>query len=247
MTVVDAQREHLFVGWDVGGWNCDKNQNSRDALVVLDHTGQCIGQPWRGNLRETINSATTPAAFLAELLALCKLGNPGQSPHATLAIDAPLGFPEAFASLIAGGTPVDQIGRSAANPYLFRHTERRLVAEGVTPLSAIKDMIGSQATKAMHVVARFAPQRLSPGIWTDGKHLTVIETYPALCRARLGPQVGTEPIPKTGRDADIHDAEVCARIARDFDLNRERLESPTDDTPASEGWIWAPRRVSVEA
>ena len=247
MTVADAQREHLFIGWDVGGWNCDKNQNSRDALVALDHAGQSPGQPWRGNLRETINSATTPMAFLAALLALCKLGTPGQPCHATLAIDAPLGFPEAFARMIAGGTPVDQIGRSAANPYLFRHTERRLVGEGVTPLSTIKDMIGSQATKAMHVVARFAPQRLSTGVWTDGAHLTVIETYPSLCRARLGPQVHIEPMPKTGREADIHDADVCARIALDFHLNRERLEPPTDDTPPSEGWIWAPRRVSVEA
>lgn len=239
--------ERLFIGWDVGGWNCDKNQNSRDALVVLDHAGQSLGQPWRGNLRETINSATTPADFLAALLALCELGIPSQPCHATLAIDAPLGFPEAFARMIAGGTPVDQIGRSAANPYLFRHTERRLVAEGVTPLSAIKDMIGSQATKAMHVVARFAPQRLSTGVWTDGAHLTVIETYPSLCRARVGPQVHTEPMPKTGREADIHDADVCARIARDFHLNRERLEPPTDDTPPSEGWIWAPRRIYVEA
>lgn len=239
--------ERLFIGWDVGGWNCDKNQNSRDALVVLDHAGQSLGQPWRGNLRETINSATTPADFLAALLALCKLDKPDQSWRATLAIDAPLGFPEAFARMIADGTPVDQIGRSAANPYLFRHTERRLVAEGVTPLSAIKDMIGSQATKAMHVVARFAPQRLSTGVWTDGAHLTVIETYPSLCRVRLGRQIHTEPMPKTGREADIHDADVCARIARHFHLNRERLEHPTDDTPPSEGWIWAPRRVFVEA
>lgn len=247
MTVADAQREHLFIGWDVGGWNCDKNQNSRDALVVLDHAGEMLGQPWRGNLRETINDATTTAAFLASLLALCKLGNPARSYHATLAIDAPLGFPEAFARMIAGGKPVDLIGRSAANPYLFRHTEQRLVAEGVTPLSAIKDMIGSQATKAMHVVARFAPQRLSPGIWTDGAHLTVIETYPALCRARLGSQAVIGSLPKTGPDADIPDAEVCARVARDFHLDRGCLEPPSNDTPASEGWIWAPRRIPVEA
>ncbi len=232
--------ERLFIGWDVGGWNCDKNQKSRDALVVLDHGGQILGHPWRGNLRETINSATTTATFLAALLALCKLGNPARTCHATLAIDAPLGFPEAFARMIAGGVPVDQIGRSAANPYLFRQTERRLVDEGITPLSAIKDMIGSQATKAMHVIARFAPQRLSPGVWTDGECLTVIETYPALCRKRLGPRPGDANIPKTGSAADIHDAGICARVAHDFQMNLERLEPPTAETPASEGWIWAP-------
>lgn len=25
-----------FVGWDVGGWNCDNNSESRDAIVILD-------------------------------------------------------------------------------------------------------------------------------------------------------------------------------------------------------------------
>jgi hypothetical protein len=24
------------IGWDVGGWNCDHNPNSRDAIVILD-------------------------------------------------------------------------------------------------------------------------------------------------------------------------------------------------------------------
>ena len=247
MTMADAQCEHPFIGWDVGGWNCDKNRNSRDTLVVLDHAGQRVGRPWRGNLRETINAATIPDAFLTAVLALCKLDNPAKPRRATLAIDAPLGFPEAFARMISGGAPVEDIGQSAANPYLFRHTERRLVAEGITPLSAIKDMIGSQATKAMHVVARFAPKRLSPGVWTDGSGLTVIETYPTLCRTRLGPQAGKESIPKIGREADIHDAEVCARVARDFHLNRDRLDPPTDETPASEGWIWAPRRIPFGA
>ena len=26
----------FFIGWDVGGWNCEKNAKSRDALVILD-------------------------------------------------------------------------------------------------------------------------------------------------------------------------------------------------------------------
>ena len=25
----------LYIGWDVGGWNCDNSSASRDALVVL--------------------------------------------------------------------------------------------------------------------------------------------------------------------------------------------------------------------
>jgi len=46
----------------------------------------------------------------------------------------------------------------------------------------------------------------------------------------------------TAREVDILDAEVCARVARDFQLNRESLEAPTDETPPSEGWIRAPRQ-----
>jgi hypothetical protein len=47
----------FYIGWDVGGWNCDKNGKSRDALVILDADMNLIGKPWRGNLSETINAA----------------------------------------------------------------------------------------------------------------------------------------------------------------------------------------------
>ena len=30
-----AQASAFYVGGDVGGWNCDKNANSRDAIVML--------------------------------------------------------------------------------------------------------------------------------------------------------------------------------------------------------------------
>jgi hypothetical protein len=239
MSPGDDQREIVFIGWDVGGWNCDKNPRSRDALVILDASGTQIGQAWRGNLRQTINASTSGADFLDAILALCSLERPAGSVSAILAIDAPLGFPEAFSRLIVGGAVPDPIRRSAENPYLYRFTERRLVAEGVTPLSTIKDMIGSQSTKAMHVIARFA-ERVALGVWSDGAALTLIETYPALCRARLGQAADGKSSAKTGREADILDAEVCARIARDFHLRRETLDAPPIDAPLTEGWIWAP-------
>jgi len=46
MTGADQTRE-----WSIGGWNCDKNQNSRDAIVILDANHEIVGTPWRGNLR----------------------------------------------------------------------------------------------------------------------------------------------------------------------------------------------------
>jgi hypothetical protein len=45
----------FYISWDVGGWNCEKNANSRDALAILDADLNLIGQPWRGNLTDAIN------------------------------------------------------------------------------------------------------------------------------------------------------------------------------------------------
>jgi predicted nuclease with RNAse H fold len=233
-----AGGDQVFIGWDVGGWNCDKNPNSRDALVVLDGAGARVGQPWRGNLRRTLNTATTAADFLTAILALCKLPALAHT-GATIAIDAPLGFPAEFAQLIIGGAALNQIGKSATNPYLYRATERRLVVEGVTPLSAVKDMIGSQSTKAMHAVARYT-RPIAIGVWSDGVHLTLIETYPALCRSRARGAFNDLATASTAREIDILDAEVCAHIARSFALEPNCLEAPSHDVPPSEGWIWAP-------
>lgn len=232
-----AGGDQVFIGWDVGGWNCDKNPNSRDALVVLCGGGARVGQPWRGNLRQTLNTATTAADFRAALFALCRL--PTAPVSATIAIDAPLGLPAAFARLINGDAPLDQIGQSAANPYLYRDTERRLVAEGVTPLSAVKDMIGSQSTKAIHAAAR-STRWIAPGVWSDSAQLTLIETYPALCRSRAPGAFNDLATATTAREIDILDAEVCAQIARAFVQRPGWLEPPAPDVPASEGWIWAP-------
>ena len=189
------------------------------------------------NLRQTLNTAQTAADFIAAILALCKL--PAPPAQATVAIDAPLGFPAAFVRLITGGAALDQIGQSATNPYLYRATERRLAAEGVTPLSAVKDMIGSQSTKAMHAAARYT-RPIAPGIWCDGAHLTLIETYPALCRSRARGTFNDLATENTAREIDILDAEVCAQIAQAFVQRPDWLEPPPPDLPALEGWIWAP-------
>lgn len=101
----------FYIGWDVGGWNCDKNSKSRDAIVILDAALQMIGKPWRGNLRNTLNAATGSDAFIGALFALCgassglALGTEAAqpaAPHITLAIDTPLGFPHALVALATG-------------------------------------------------------------------------------------------------------------------------------------------------
>ncbi|MEA3187144.1 MAG: type restriction enzyme subunit [Chthoniobacter sp.] len=230
----------FFVGWDVGGWNCDKNDASRDAIVILDDELSIVGRPWRGNLRLSIVSATTTGDWLAALFSKCGAALPACPREVTMAIDIPLGFSEEFVALITRRGCVEPDETSGRNRYLFRQTERHLFDRGLKPMSAIKDMIGSQATKGMHVLAKFAPKVESCGVWTDGHGFCAIETYPTACRqtkAVTSLMKGSEPL----GHSDLDDARTCAAIGHLFATERKTLEGPRDDVPLNEGWIWVPR------
>lgn len=235
----DSKVNVYCIGWDVGGWNCDKNPNSRDALCILDMNRKMVGQPWRGNLRQSINQAADTASWLGRIFALCGAKEPAVPFQVTLAIDTPLGFPLALIDLMTRGQPVGTIGSSGSNPYLFRQTERRLFERGIQPLSPIKDMIGSQASKGMHALAKFAPHRLRCGVWSDGAMLTAIEAYPAPCkRSALMQSIG-EPFSQLDH-ADKADALTCALVAWLFKQNPKQLAGPDNTVPENEGWIWLP-------
>ncbi|MGH9785235.1 MAG: hypothetical protein ACRD88_13720 [Terriglobia bacterium] len=232
--------EAVFMGWDVGGWNCDKNNESRDAIVILDAALHIVGEPWRGNLRASIGDAATTSDWIRTLFSLCAATPPDQPFHVTMAIDTPLGFPREFVRLITDRKWTDPPGSSHTNAYLFRQTERHLFQTGRTPLSAIKDMIGSQATKGIHVLAKFAPVVESCGVWTDGGKLSAIETYPTACgdadkmKSLLRDR---QPL----KDADRQDALICALVGYLFATHPETLEPPGANVPEGEGWIWVPR------
>lgn len=231
-----AQPSSFFIGWDVGGWNCDKNGKSRDALVILDAGLNLVGKPWRGNLRSVINEAVDSADWIKCLFALCHADVLTQG-RITLAIDTPLGFSEAFIRLVTKRDHAGEIGRSDTNAYLFRQTERFLFEQGLKPLSAIKDMIGSQATKGMHVLGKFAPQILRCGVWSDGSQLTAIEAYPSACKASSMIKGLQQPFGKLAHD-DLDDALTCALVAYLFDTHPDTLMPPVASAPVSEGWIW---------
>lgn len=231
--------DQYSVGWDVGGWNCDKNPNSRDAIVILDSDASIVGTPWRGNLRQSILLAASAVEWVAALFELCGVSSPEKSCRVTLAIDAALAFPEAFLELVTKGVAAGPSHVSSQNGYLFRYTERRLAAEGFPPLSPIKDMIGSQATKAMHVAAKFTRPTGVTGVWSDGAGLTLFETYPTVCRrAPLVCELTSrhEAIEKE----DIRDAFVCATVAHLYANTPATMEHPTPEAPRAEGWIWRP-------
>jgi hypothetical protein len=235
-----ATPEFAFIGWDVGGWNCDKNSKSRDAVVILDSSMDLVGQPWRGNLRKCIGSAVTTREWLAAIFNNCGAKFPGPTAFVTMAIDTPLGFPEEFVDLVAHRHGVEPDEVSGRNCYLYRHTERRLFDRGLSPLSTVKDMIGSQATKGMHMLTKFAPIAESCGVWTDGAVFRAIETYPTACRETSMLQQLL-----SGRNRlkppDVEDARTCALIAYLFGTARSTLETPDSTVPHSEGWIWVPK------
>ncbi len=234
----------FYIGWDVGGWNCDKNQKSRDAIVILDSDLTIVGKPWRGNLRRLTNESSNAREFIRKLFGLATTKLKTDNARIILAIDTPLGFSDDFVGLVAENKYVEPIESSGTNPYLFRKTERYLFQHGLRPLSAIKDMIGSQATKGMHVLAKFAPTVLRCGVWSDGASLMAIEAYPAACkRSRsikaLHQQVKTQHI----QNQDEQDALTCALVAYLFENRSNDLIGPPDSVPASEGWIWVPKDI----
>lgn len=240
---VRFQAPAFFIGWDVGGWNCDNNSKSRDAIVILDTSLAMVGKPWRGNLRAYIKAANTSDGWVQTLFALCGAVCPSTNAPITLATDAPLGFSQAFVELVSGLIYVEPVNESATNPYLFRQTERYLFEQGIRPLSAVKDMIGSQATKGMHALAKFAPRVARCGVWTDDGVLTAIEAYPSPCKHSALMDALLLPYAEWRKDnhQDTVDALTCALIAYCFQKTPEKLTQPSEDVPVSEGWIWLPK------
>lgn len=243
----------FYVGWDVGGWNCDTNAKSRDAIVILDENKKIVGEAWRGNLRTGINESSNARAIIESLFLLCGEKCPAGAMHMTIAIDTPLGFPEAFLALATDSKGVAAVEGSESNPYLFRSTERWLCEQGLRPLSALKDMIGSQATKGMHFVAKFAAEVARCGVWTDGDMLTAIEAYPSPCRqSALVSDLQSSYVASRRTDghktwiggidhSDKLDALTCAVIAYCFATRVKELVEPPESVSAREGWIWIPR------
>ena len=231
----------FFIGWDVGAWNCGKNRQSRDAIVILNNSRTIVGRPWRGNLRECITSSAATRDWLKALFSKCDAECPVDPEPVTMAIDTPLGFSDELVTLVTGANWHEPDETSGSNRYLFRQTERHLFDLGMKPLSAIKDMIGSQAAKGMHVLAKFAPRIESCGVWSDGQGFRAIETYPTACRdtkALRSLLKGRKML----SHADLNDALVCALVAYLFATQKANLSGPSSDVPKREGWIWTPKQ-----
>ena len=102
-------------------------------------------------------------------------------------------------------------------------------------------MIGSLATKGIHVLSKFVRNRRQCGVGRDDDGvLTAIEGYPSACK---GSKMLEEMMAHDyGADhEDKKDAVICALLAYLFAEKREMLVGPGDSVPISEGWIWVPK------
>jgi len=145
------------------------------------------------------------------------------------------------------------------NPYTRRETEIDLVKRGYQPLSAVRDMLGSQSTKGIHFL-RAAELRLSSrGVWTsqqDGLSITAIETYPAVARkhaavsarcAQILAQPPLNPPENAGGKVhkDVEDALICALVAHFFSDLSSGIEPVPPAAAELEGWIILPRNIAT--
>lgn len=171
------------------------------------------------------------------------------------AIDAPLGWPESAIRLLTESA-TSSVGRTGRhNPYLFRKTEVFLKEQGFQPKPVIGDRIGSPSTKSIHFLQATGLQRLEIGVWENRQNqrtVTAIETYPAACRSsealkhyfsKLRNHYAFESCLTRNKrhNKDLKDALYCALVAWLFATNRECLQSPSEDIPVEEGWIWVPQ------
>ena len=231
------------IGWDVGGWDCERNANSRDAVTILGSDGKMLGVAWRGNLRTVIGQSDTASEWVAAIAQLCEINFPTDQ-KAVFAIDASLGFPAALLRLCAGVPVHDEGWRSAANPYLFREAERYLHRQGFRPMSPIKDMIGSQSAKVLHALHRFKFKNNPGGVWATHDGFQALETYPTACRhAPAVLKILTRS--KKQANSDREDARVCAAIALLFQQRRKELVGPPEGLDQAEGWIWHPQTTDA--
>jgi len=240
----------LRIGWDVGAWHCDRNKKSRDALVVLEvgSSGpELLGKKSRVNLRPILMKFRGPE-LLRKMLDWCGVQEPG-SLDVTIAIDTPLGWPQAMLALVADAKLAECWEDDASNPYTRRQTEIDLIKKRIgQPLSAVRDMIGSQSTNGLHFLQATDLELYSCGIWTfrqDGTSITAIETYPAAAIKQI-PVPYEETLERLcesakSTDPDTKDALTCALVAHLFSDVPDGYEPIPARAPEREGWIILPR------
>ena len=250
----------LGIGWDVGGWH-----GRKQAVAVArceDSRLEWCGAPANFSIAELRCAGGGP-------LNLVRIAWPDapddllEHHRVTIAMDAPLGFPEAFRHLLNNAEiPSIATGSFQENRLAFRDTDRWVFDTfGKRPMSAAFDRLGNAAATAIvHARAwsqsdgfRILPQERE----TNRSGRTIIEVYPALLKGEAtGGRVASQRIanllPSDIEPAtDQYDAAICAVLACGFSAMPVSGATPTGlppliEPPASipqatrarEGWIY---------
>lgn len=142
-------------------------------------TGLCLLEAAGGAWRVARLETGADDAALREALLGCDAAG----------LDVPLGWPEAFLALLAGGSGAGRTwtpeGRDA---LVLRATDRAVKAIFRRPLSVAADTIALPALRWRLLADALAAEGHGPRLWPweAGKGLKVAETYPALSLHRWG-------------------------------------------------------------
>ncbi len=155
--------------------------------------------------------------------------------------------------------------------FVFRLVERNLHHK--SPLSVLKDMLGSQSTKALFTLKRWGFTWSEESfIWKNGDNIA-LETYPSAASSNVIKIVNEELQLVEGSEIkygskeqyiakldakidddekrwlDLNDSLICANIAKEFVKNENELCHPSDneiDDAKQEGWIWLPPKKTLK-
>lgn len=271
-----------YVGWDVGAWNCSggKNPQSHDAIAVFDKDFNFVSCGL-GNIKASLLNSTNFADFLSKFAVLDKEKNKlpiafyKQNDRFIIAIDAVLGWPKNFLRLITEPDILREElealfpnGASIGNKFLFRQTERE-VGTTKMPLSAVKDQIGSQSTKAIFLLKYLGFSKEGCSAWKDKDGNIAIETYPGAVLVTFNRKIPNElnciqedlseyrlsystkglkkdllfsfEVSHDGKTAEAIDIDLQDAIVCSWIAKTYKKEMDTSIEPyASEGRIWLP-------
>lgn len=174
--VKEVKKKEISIGWDVGGWS-GKNH------------GLCILEASESEIKLIRASSINVYDVKSTLQSV--LEKKDDNTNITIAIDAPLQFPELFQQLISKNQSVffDQIKlMQNKNPLAWRATDLFIKQKfGKTPLSASFSFLTSNATVAIALIgelkAIFPEIAIMP--FDELSDTRIIEVYPGLLKSKL--------------------------------------------------------------
>lgn len=188
-----------------------------------------------------------------------------------LAVDAPLGWPQSFKTLLSGHQAGAALPVTDAGRFFRRETDRFVTSVlGKRPMDVGSERIARTALRALQILEELRrltgqPIPLAWDPWEDDG-IRAIEVYPAGTLQALGVQpygykpseavaarrailekilpllpAGSQPGPLLA-SADVLDAALCVLAGADFLAGRCYPPGQPGGAAQNEGWIWVRRR-----